>query len=514
MMRINYHFFCLIMGILFISPNLTAQNASFDETWKEFLDNNKISNMSALAKPNKVTDRLDYIKYLLMNTNSSFCQSKVADAERLVAQINEVDPRAHQAIPGFVGKKEDLEKKIKAYHSIDAIWKRFIRTQEVDIESLEAITAAKTLCEKQTLAKYSYMMAYYDFCNGNVSKARNIIENRTLRLTEQTSLRVEDVEGLAPELARMKKLFQNMSKLETNWRNYMKTGVSPGFPIELPLFPCYPIPNMKEWVLRGAADVCNSGVTMLEKVKQLQSESGVDLGRELTEKVAELERSIEDKETELSILNESWEAFIPYNEVGSNRRYGYNYCSKEPLIRAYIMDGFANVCGMAEEMLQEIDKLQKSDRRLNLADVTLTKINQLKALYIQTNTDAVDINDIWNSFVRQGEASYREGQLAEYYCDHIHDVKSWVIKGVSGTCKEGRQYIAQIDEVKNNLEFEFDKEVTCQVEKLRVQVWDCSYQAVKNLAVAQASSPNTVEEKLAELMEEYGMGARPEGCVE
>ena len=122
MMRINYHFFCLIMGIFFISPNLTAQNANFDETWKEFLDNNKISNMSALPRPNKVTDRLDYIKYLLMNTNSSFCQSKVADAERFIAQIHEVDPRAHKAIPGFVKKMEDIETKISAYHSIDAIW--------------------------------------------------------------------------------------------------------------------------------------------------------------------------------------------------------------------------------------------------------------------------------------------------------------------------------------------------------------------------------------------------------
>jgi len=501
------------MGILFVSPNLTAQTANFDETWKEFLDNNKISNMSALPKPNKVSDRLDYIKYLLMNTNSSFCQSKVTDAERLVAEINEVDVRAHQAIPGFVLKKEDLEAKIKAYHSIDAIWKRFIRTQEIDIEALGAVTAAKTLCEKRTLAKYSYMMAYYDFCRGNVSQARNIIENRTLRLTEQTTLRVEDVEGLAPELARMKKLFQNISKLETNWRNYMKTGVSPGFHMELPLFPCYPIPNMKEWVLKGAADVCKSGPSMLEKIKQLQTESGVDLGSELAEKVAELEFAIEEKEAELSILNEAWEAFIPYNEVAVPRNYGYEYCSKEPLVRAYIMDGFANVCGMAEEMIQEIDKLQKSDRRLKLSDVTLTKINELKALYIQTNTDAVVINEVWNKFVAQGDILSKDYQLADYYCDHIHDVKSWLMKGFSGTCKEGRQYLAQIDEVKNNLEFEFDKEVKCRVEKLRVQVWDCSYQAVRKLAVAQAS-PDTVEEKLAELMEEYGMGARPEGCIE
>ena len=500
MMHINYRFIYLIIGIFFITTKLTAQSVNFEETWKEFLENNKISNMSELNRPNKEYDPLNYIKYLLMNTNSSFCQSDVERAEKLIAAINDIEVKAHKAIPGFVEKLDGLEQKVKAYYSIDAIWKRFIQTKEVNLEALESIKAAKTSCEKRTLAKLSYMTAYYHYCQGDVSKAKNIIENRTLKLTEKTSLRVKDVEGLAPELAKMKSLFQNISKLQTNWKNYMETGVSPGFNIELPLFPCYPIPNMKEWVLKGVADLCNSGSNMLEKIKKMQAESGVVPDGELAEKMKVLEAAIEQNETKLSVLNKAWEAFIPNNEVSIKdyRKYGYEYCSKESLIRAYIMDGFANVCGVTEERLQEIDLLQQSVST-TLDEEIVTKIYELTALYMQSQTDEIDINELWGKFVAQGDTLFEDYRLVDYYCDHVYDVKSWVIKGLSSDCKEGGQYLEQIDEVKKTLEFEFAIDLRCRVEKLRFKIWNCQYQALKKLAIVQ-TSPDAFEERLEALI--------------
>jgi len=112
-MRINYYFFCLIINLFFISTTAYSQAANFDETWKEFLDNNKISNMSDLNRPNKASDRRDYAKYVLMNTNSSFCQSKIGNAENLMAEIQEMNIKLQESIPGFVEKKEDLAAKIK-----------------------------------------------------------------------------------------------------------------------------------------------------------------------------------------------------------------------------------------------------------------------------------------------------------------------------------------------------------------------------------------------------------------
>lgn len=512
MTKLNDHFFCLIIGIFFLTTNSMAQSVNLDATWKEFLDNNKISNMSALNKPHKHADPLDYIRYLLMNTNTSFCQSEVTKAEELITEIRTIDPKAFDAVPGFTKKLEDLEAKIKAYHSMDGIWTRFLETQEVDLKELESVKAAKTSCEKQTLAKYSYMTVYAHFCRGEVAKAKNILETRTLRLTEKTSLRVEDVEGLGDAVAKMKSLFQQITQLETTWKNYLKTGVSPGFNAELPLFPCNPIPTMKELVLKGAADLCNSGPMMLEKIKELQAESGVTPDGALAKKIKELEAALKQKENELAVLNTAWDDFITTNEVKREyRKYGYEYCSNEPLIRAYIMDGFANICGVSDDLLKEIEVLQQS--ATTLEKITVAKINELQGLYMQYQADALDINTLWDQFVAQGDALHGNYRLADYYCDNIYDVKAWLIKGLSTNCKEAIPYLEKIDEVKKKLEFEFTVDVRCRVEKLRFNIWDCQYQVLAKLARVQ-DNPDSFEVRMEKLMKEYGMGPQPEVCLE
>lgn len=509
-MRTNYYSFFLIINILFISATIHSQITNFDETWKEFLENDKISNMSELVTPNKLYEQPKYAKYLLMNTNSSFCQSEIDDAESLMAEVQAINAEVHKSIPGFVGKMEDLESKMKAYHSMDAIWKRFLQSKEVTLEELEAITAAKTSCEKRTLAKYSFMTAYYHFCQGEVSKSKNIFENRTLRLTEKTSLRVKDVEGLGPEVAKMKSLFQDMTKLDNAWKTYVTTGVSPGFDIELPLFPCNPIPNMKALVLNGVLDFCNSGPVMLAEIKKLQAESGVAPDRELREKVKELEAGIAQNETNLSVLNEAWEAFIPDNKVKHMGKYGYKYCSKESLIRAYVMDGFAYVCELAEDRLQKIDSLQRPEIT-PLEQITMIKINELAALNEQYQADGVEIERLWSKFVAQGDTLYQNYQSADFYCDNIQQVKDWTMKGLSANCEQGHPYLEQIDAFQRTFEFNFTEELECRVQNLRSRVWNCRYQALLKLARLEAS-PDSYEERLQELMKEYGMGTRPEAC--
>ena len=71
-MRKDYFFFCLIFNFFFISTASFSQTINFDETWKEFLENNKISNMSELVRPDKQYNKPEYAKYLLMNTKRLF----------------------------------------------------------------------------------------------------------------------------------------------------------------------------------------------------------------------------------------------------------------------------------------------------------------------------------------------------------------------------------------------------------------------------------------------------------
>ena len=505
----NKLFFCLLIQLLFVSTTAVAQN--FEQTWLEFLENNKVSNMSELIRPNKATDKLDYAKYLLMNTNTSFCQSRVERAEDLMAEINTFNPEyLHKGIPGFTAKKEDLEAKMKAFHSMDGVWNQFLRTKEVNQDKLESIEAVQSSCEKKTLAKYSYMTAYYHLCEGDIEQSKNIFENRTLRLAEKTTLRVKDVKGLAKEVANMKKFYQNLTTLDRAWNTYLRTDKSPGFDLELPFFSCNPIPNMKVLILNGVGDLCDVGPRNLDKIMELQDASGVRPDGTLRKKIKELEAAVEGKNNDLAILNEAWEAFIPENIVQHLGSYGYEYCEKEALIRAYIMDGFANVCGMAEESLQKIDDLQRREVT-KLARITMTKINELSDLNEQYQYNGVVIDEIWNDFVANGDQLQEDFISTENYCDNIQHVKDWVMKGLSGTCIEGIQYLEEIEAFQKTIEFDFFKGLECRVQNLRIKVWDCRHQALLKLAKIQA--PDAYEEKLQDLMVENGMDTqRPEEC--
>ena len=508
-MRTTYFLLSLVISICFISTTTSAQTANFDETWKEFLENDKISNMSALSRPHKGSDQLDYAKYLLMNTNTCFCQSKIEDAENLMAEVQEIDAELYKSIPGFTRKMSGLETKIQAYHSIDMFWKQFLLTKEVMPAELEAITATKTICEKRTLAKYSYMTAYYHFCQGDVSKSKDIFENRTLRLAEETTLRVEDVEGLASEVAKMKALYQDMSKLDIAWRTYVETGISPGFGIKLPIFTCNPIPNMKELLLNGVLDVCNSGKATLEKIEALQTESGVNIDSELAGKIKELETAITQNETNLSTLNEAWEAFIPDNKVKHMGQYGYEYCTGEPLIRAYIMDGFAYVCEIGEEMLEKIDMLRSAETT-PLEEITIIKINELEDLNEEYQDNGVEIERIWNRFVANDDTLLDDYVSADFYCDNIQQVKDWTIRGLSSSCEVSIQYLEQIELFQQRFEFKLVEELECRVQDLRVRRWDCRYQSL--LKLARIEAPDAYEVRLEELMVEYKIGVQPEVC--
>lgn len=465
--------------------------------------------MKGIVRPNKVTDEKDYAKYLLMNTNNCFCQSKIAKAENLMEEIEKIDYTVHESIPGFVPKEKDLKRKIKAYYGIDKIWNRFLKTKEATVDELEEVYPPSSICEKQTLVKYSYMTAHYYLCNDEVDKAMRTFQSRTLKIAEKTTLRVKDVKGMAPEVKKMKKFFQLLPELEDAWQSYIETGVSPGFKESLPVFPCYPLPNMKEYVLKGLADVCNSGDKMLKKIKKLEVESGVAPDYELEEEIKKLKALTKENNKGINALNKAWKAFLPENKV-VHTDYGYEFCNKEPLIRAYIMDGFASVCDLADEALVNIDSIRRTGR-VKLDEITIVKIDELKALKEHYQTNGSDIERIWKGFVAHGDMLTEDYQSRELYCDHISEVKDWTMRGLSASCEEARPYLEKIEEFNETFEFRFYEELECRVQRLRIKVWECTHNALVDLAKIQTPDGG-YEERLQELMEEYGVGEQPEPC--
>ena len=498
---------------LIITASAFAQTGNFDETWKEFLENKSISNTSALVRPDPRTDLDDHAKYVLMNLNNAFCQSKLDKAEQWRDELARIDAEAYTSIPGFVARYEDIKSKMTMGERVDAVWRDFLDKRSVDPADLRALDGGGSSCEKQTLAKYSFLQAHTNLCQGEVALARRIFEKRTLQLAEKTSLRVADVPGLAPEVAQMKTYFRTLPRLGQAWKNYVDTGVSPGWDEELPLYPCYPEPNIKALILRGAADACGAAPQVIAEIEQLRSESGATIDDALAAHLTALEGTVADQRSARATLDKAWAAFLPDNEVPTNLKYGHDYCEKLPLIRAYIMDGFAFVCETAEVSLDQIAELQ-SEKPAKLDAATKEKIEDLKALLQAYLDNGERIDGLWNEFVSQGDTLYADYYSSTDYCDRIQQVKDWTMRGLLGDCESPDFYqsVEKIDFFQESFTFQFYEELDCRVQKLRRRAYDCRYEILYTLAELDEESEEPLDARIAALLAEHEMGERPALC--
>ncbi len=466
-------FACLFLGFAFFISSSNAQFVNFEETWKEFLVNTKTSNISKLTKPSK-ENKIDYLKYSLMYATTNFCNSRLGESKGFIRDIESIGLGVYSTIPGYKNRFEDLQAKIEAYHNVDKLWGRFMRSKDVTLEELEAEDIAKLVCEKGTLAKYFYTKAHAHYCRGDVINAMGDFENRVLKLAERTSLKVSDVPGLESEVAKMKAFFIGLKKVGPAWKKYLETDTSPGIDVELPVFDCYAIPNMKEYVLRAAADLCTHGAPMLKKIQALQAVNTHEIEPRLAQKIKWLEEEVGKSNADLSTLENTWDDFVPDEALSSPKKYGYEYCRKDALVKAYTMDGLLNTCEQGQAML---DKIRMVEKEYNppLNDIVRGKIKKLETRLQQYATESANLDQLWSTFVQNNDTLTAPYQLADFYCDQIQQVKSWTIKGHLDACPSGQEYLDKIDQFQKTNSLEFDEELNCRIHRLRIKVWDCRW---------------------------------------
>jgi len=469
----KFRSFLSLCFVLFISISLQAQFVNFEDTWKEFLANNKISNISEMPKPQK-TQPIDYLRYCLMVANTHFCSGDIKDAETMMAEVKKLGESAYKPIPGFKEKHDDLAVKIKAHYQVALLWKKFLETKSVSLETLEDVSEAKTVCEKGTLAKYFHMVAYAHYCKGEIAEAKGHFEGRVLKLAEKTSLKVSDIPGLEEEVKTMKALFVGLPKLGTAWKEYKTSGTSPGFEIELPLINCYPIPSMKEYLLRGAADVCGQGGEMLKKIKDLQANNSHPLEKALKDGIAKLETEVGKNSGDIAKLNKAWKEFLPKNTLANGIDFGFEYCSIESIIRAHLMDGIINYCEKGDEVIGTIIKM-RGEHQPKLQKSTNDKIQYLNEIVQENKDNYENLNILWKEFVNNKDTLIEAFDVVDFYCDKIAQVKSWTIVGHMDACPKGQQYLDKIYALQKSDQLEFDEELACRIKRLQIKVWDCRY---------------------------------------
>ncbi|MGB0861733.1 MAG: hypothetical protein ACPGXZ_02395 [Saprospiraceae bacterium] len=465
--------------------NAQAQVVNFDETWKEFLSNNKVSNISKLPKPAKAS--INYPKYCLMYGTTNFCSNSVTDAENYISEIRNFGEEGYRKIPGFIKRFQDLDNKILAYHNTNDLWDDFLETHQVDFDKLEKNKLARRVCEKGTLAKYTFMETYGYYCKGDVYKAQKLFENYVLQIVDRTTLKVSDVEGLDDEIREFRKLFKATAQLEKDWKRFIRTGKSKGFDLEVPIMECNSVPAIKSYILIAAEDMCTKSMDMLEKIEDIEEQNQDYIDDELAEKIAWLKKTAKTYNGDLARLNRAWKDFLPDNELSKSNEIEFmlEYCDKEAQARSYLMNGLSNVCGFGKLMLGKITKLQ-IEHDLEFSDIVNDKLDELEVSIGSQKDDFDTLGTIWREFLDGGDTLVKEFELQAEYCNIIAQIRSWTIKGHFYYCDQGEHYLKLVEKYEKKYGLEYDNDLQCALQRLRNKVWNC-----KNYELMQEGSAAT-----------------------
>lgn len=449
--------------LMLFSITMEAQIVNFEETWQAFLKESNTSNISKLPQPSK-TESKDYAKYNLMYGTARFCEGNIVKAMELMRNIQMMDKEVYESIPGFKERHEDLKSKIQAAIDANMIWRDFLQTESVTIEQLDAVPLAIRVCEKGTLAKYSYMQAYAYYCEGNTAKSQDRFENFTLKVVDKTSLKIEDVEGLGPKVEQFRKVFKALETLEIEWQNYMDTDISNGFDADLPEVTCYPIPSMKAYVLIAAKDICKNGPLMLKKIQALQAVNTHPLPEDLSVKIDWLTVEVSKFTGDLTTLNQAWDEFTPNDRLQNPFDFDLVYCEKEAQIRSHIMNGIINVCTVGRDMLNKIDDIQTTYQPV-LTEVTIEKLDNLKELVASMEENKQILEASWTEFIEND--TLLSINFGYKYCDKADIIKAYTMNGLVNICTEGLEMIERIEEIEMSFAPELSEEVSSRVAQLK-----------------------------------------------
>lgn len=464
-------FLLFVIGYTINISTTTAQFVNFEETWQKFLKEDKTSNISDLPQPNKAS-KLDYAKWSLIYATTNYCGGDLGKSQELVKEIESIGEPIYKTIPGFVDRFQIIKDNISAYKRTNYAWINFISYDRITFSDLKKLEDAKAVCEKGTLAKYSYMLAWANYCNGNVEEAKNLFDNRVLKLVERTSLKVEDVERLDEKVAQMKALFKDLEVVDAAWQKYLASGKSEGFNRKLQTIECNPLPNMKAFLLQGTEDICDKGEEMLEKINAIKDNYPGMLPADFRHKLAEFDAAVNEYSGDITVLNKAWGEFMKSDTTTT--KFMADYCQQDAQIKAYIMEGSMFPCALGQKMMNKIAKVQEKYQP-ELDEETREKLAVLEAKLTDLQAETTDLEMVWQNFLENGDSLLNEVAFKKVYCDKTAQVKSWIIKAHLDACKTGKAYKNAITKLQDLEKLKFDDEIKCSLERLDQKMWDCAY---------------------------------------
>ncbi|MGH1334924.1 MAG: hypothetical protein ACRBFS_02275 [Aureispira sp.] len=466
---INYTRLLYLSFFLLVGTNMAhAQFVNMEETWQEFLVNEKTSNISQLPKPEK-TQPTNYIKYSLIYANTYLCGDNIDEADKMIQEIEAMGKDIRDRVPGFEERYQGLKKNIEAYKNLDPLWKKFKSDKtSVSRETVQKYPEASKICERGTLTKYFYMIAHDYLCEKDLYQARDIYDTKIKRLVA-TTFNPHDIEGLGEEVDKMAQYWTAMDEMEPAWEAFDATGISPGMNAEMPVYRCYILPNIKTYILKANYDICTQGAPLLSKIKALRRQSKEPLPSAITAHIEDIERQVKAIRTDLVVLNTYWKKFLSTGKVPSDAAYKYEFkCDREAEVKAQLLDGLTHVCEKGAEALKNIANIRR-EHRPELSNETQAKLKALKAVVTASSGDVSVLQEAWEDFLPDSKLS-KDYALAFDYCEKIAQLQAHIIEGTVKACEKGTDQLEAIDDLLVEYDINVDAVTQEKLDALKAKV--------------------------------------------
>lgn len=468
-----------------------AAYKSCDKLWQKFIKGTHVS-LKDLQEPDvidakTVCEKGTLCKYFYITSMDYYCEGNLADSrkhfEDRVQKLAEKTSFKPSQVEGMVERVKLMKDIWAGMDKLDPAWKTLIETDKSPGFSTEL-----PLIECYTIPnmKEYILRATADMCKVGAEMLKKIQALQKTNTHDIPADVLDKIEWLEKAVAENN---DGLAVLNEAWKKFVPENKPSGLEYGHE-FACDRAAEIKAYIMDGFADPCKGGKAALEKIEELKKKYNPTLDTETTTKLKQLQARVGTEDKNITKLNEVWADFVPDDKISGKLDIAFEYCDKEAQIKAYTIDGTVNFCDKGKQRLEDIAKLRESDNP-TLADDVIKKIENLEAKQAQSDLDLTDLNTAWTLFVDTDKVmAWEEGfpvkdtivgpqiRLVDFYCDKIAQTKSWAIKGHLDPCDKGEAFLTKIDELKKSASLTYDKELDCQVSRLRSKIYQCKYWAL------------------------------------
>ncbi|WP_264788645.1 hypothetical protein [Aureispira anguillae] len=439
----------------------------------------------AVKDAKKVCEKGTLCKYFYMTSMHYYCQGDLKKSrghfENRVQKLVDKTSFEPSDVQGMEERVKMMKKLWAGIDKLDPAWAKLIETDQSPGFDTELPLIE---CYSIPNMKEYILRASADLCTVGdemLKKIKALQKTNTHSIPSDVADKIEWLEKAVTENN------NGLATLNKAWKKFLPESKPSGIDYGHE-FVCDRAAEVKAYIMDGFADPCGGGKTALDKIEEIKKEHNPSLDTETMTKLKQLKARVNKEAENLAKLNEAWEDFVPDDKVKGKLDFVFEYCDKEAQIKAYVIDGTVNFCEKGKQRLEDIAALRDSDAP-ELADVVLKKIDNLQAKQDEADQDLADLNAAWTLYIEtdnvmkweEGYPSKDSGtvrdniRLVKFYCDKIAQTKSWVIKGQLDPCEKGEPYLKKIEKLKADHSLSYDKELACQISRLRNKVYQCKY---------------------------------------